>query len=294
MIEGLRDAQYRFNRIKSLQLQEMDVPTVRWVINEKDIERRRREVELNKLYKDAYLAWEGVHENQDYQRFGTSPVKGAYWQIQYPEGPYVWKDHIVKKPQCVKTTQVTPPEIREYFDPLLLSKPVPTMVFRRFGNLLPPEEELDILVKALLGFPKPMGYKQGNHNAILNDSWTINLRSTIEESENIMMDAFLRGFDGQAEQLKKAWEGKQVVGVDVSDELKDLLKVYTDAEEHLKQKESSALQLLESYAKKYLDAKEERVKVSKKLEALKSKMAAGQSCQSCGEDHDEDEEDEEE
>lgn len=106
-----------------------------------------------------------------------------------------------------------------------------------------------------------------------------------------MMDAFLKGFNGQLEQLKKAWEEKQVVGIDVSDELKDLLKVYTDAEEHLLSKEKSALESVENVMKRYLEAKDERKKVTQKLNALKQKMAAGQPPQQedCDCDEDEDE-----
>lgn len=269
----------------------LQLPTIKWTINERDVERRRKEVELNKLYRDAYLAWKGVYEDQEFQRFGTAPVRSAYWSICAP-GPYVWNPNKKKKKARVKITQVTPPEILQHYDPLLLSKPVPTMIFRRFGNLLPSEETLDILVKALLGFPKPMGYKQGNHCAILDDSWTVNLRST-QERENIMMDSFLRGFGGQSEELKKAWQEKQMIGVDVSDELKDLLKVYTDAEEHLLSKEKSALESVEAVMKRYLEAKDERKKVTQKLNALKQKLAAGQppkqeDCD-CDEDEDEDE-----
>lgn len=293
-LSSLRSLQYELNKRRSAMM-EVDykkglaLPTIRWTINEGDILRRRKEVELNKLYRDAYLAWEGVYNNAEFQKFGTAPVRKAYWSIHAP-GPYVWNPNNKKKKARVKTTQVTPPEIIQHFDKKLLGT-TNTMTFRRFGNLMPPEEILDILVKALLGFPQPMGYKQGNHCAILDDSWTVNLRST-QERENIMMDSFLRGFGGQSEALKKAWEEKQVIGVDVSDELKDLLKVYTDAEEHLKSKEKSALESLTHCMKRYLEAQAETLKVTQKLNTLKQKLAAGQHCQSCGEDHD-DEEDEE-
>lgn len=105
----------------------LELPTIRWTINERDIERRIQEVELSNLYKDAYSAWKGVHENQEFQSFGTAPVRDAYWKI-------------------------TPPEIKQHFDSKLLSKPAPTMIFKRFPRLSVPEDDLDILVKALLGF----------------------------------------------------------------------------------------------------------------------------------------------
>lgn len=174
------------------------------------------------------------------------------------------------------------------FDCNLLDVPVPKMVFKRFENLLTDEDRLDLLVRALLGFPRAMGYKQGNHCAILDDSWTINLRTT--HKENIMMDSFLSGFAGKSEELKKAWEGKQVSEVDISEELKDLLKVYTDAELHLKSKEDQALSSLESVMKRYMDAKEERKKVTLKLNTLKYKLGKSEPCDECDE-CDEDDED---
>ena len=257
------------------------MPNIRWVINEKGIERRRVEKELGNVYRDAYLAWDNYYrsncgDSSSFERFGSAPVRDAYWG--YATGPYVWKGNIKKRKQCVKTTHVTPPEILEYFDPKLLSTPAPTMVFRRFESLLPPEEQLDILVKALLGFPHPMGYKQGNHRCILDDAWTVNLRTTQEE--NVLMDAFLNGFGQQFSELKKQWDetqkGHGMIGIDVSDELKDLMKVYTDAEEHLKKKELDSLSQMEGYMKRYLDIKDERKKVTDKLNSLKHKLAAGQ------------------
>ena len=200
-LSSLRAAQFELNKRRSAMMEldykkGLELPTIRWTINEGDLIKRRQKQELEKLYRDAYLAWKGVYEDQEFQRFGTSPVRNAYWSI-YAPGPYVWNPHKKKKKTGVKTTQIRAPEILEHFDPKLLSTPMPTMIFRRFPSLSIPEYDLDILVKALLGFPQPMGYKRGNHCAILDDSWTVNLRSTIQDSENIMMDAFLRGFGGQ-------------------------------------------------------------------------------------------------
>ncbi len=299
-LRELRSLQYEYNRRRS-QMMEADykqglaVPTIRWVITEGDLRKHKMEKELQNVYRDAYLAWDNYYRDndisgQDYERFGTSPVRDAYWGIVPNPGPYVWKSNIKKRKPCVKTTQITPPEILEHFDPKLLSTPVPTMVFRRFDNLMPPEEELDILVKALLGFPQPMGYKYGSNNVILNDAWTVNLRTT--EKENVLMDAFLNGFGQQFSELKKQWEetqkGHGMVGIDVEDELKDLLKVYTDAEEHLKRKEADALSTLSGYMKRFLDIQEERKKVTDKLQTLKAKMT--HACEGCDEDEEEDEE----
>lgn len=63
-----------------------------------------------------------------------------------------------------------------------------------------------------------------------------------------------------------------MIPVDVSDELKDLFKVYTDAEKHLKAKEGSALETLTSYMKRFVEAQEERKKITHKLAILTQKM----------------------
>lgn len=282
MLGSLRDLQFELNKRRSAMMEldykkGLELPTIRWVINESDIIRRRQEVELSKLYRDAYLAWKGIYENTEFQKFGTAPVRNAYWSM-YAPGPYVWNLNKKSDKECVKSTHIP--------------KTGATMVFRRYPNLMTPEESLDILVKALLCFPQAMRYKQGNHQAVLDDSCTVNLRST-QERKNIMMDSFLRGFDGQSEELKKAWGEKQVIGLDVSDELKDLLKVYIDAEEHLLGKEKSALEGVEALMKRYLEAKDERKKVSQKLNNLKMKLAAGQAPRQEDCDCDEDEEDDE-
>ena len=279
-LKALRDLQFELKKRKSAMMEldykkGLELPTIKWTINEGDILRRRKEVELEKLYRNAYLAWEGVYENPEFQRFGTAPVGKAFFSM-YAPGPFVWKSHKSKKKECVKTTQVIPPEIMEHLDHKLLSTPMPTMIFRRFENLLPSEDKLDILVKALLGFSEPMGYTRGSNNKILNDSWTVNLRSTREESENIMMDAFLKGFGGQSEDSRKDDEEK-MIGIDISDELKDILKVYTDAEEHLLRNEKSALEIVTSNMKRYIQAQDERKNVSNKLTILKEKLAHGES-----------------
>ncbi len=285
----LRELQYEYNR-RQIAMMDRDyergaqVLRSGWQVNEQDIERRRQKMELEKLYKDAYMAWEGVHENMEYQEFGTSPVKNAYWRWN-ARGPYVWNPHNLRKRSCVKTTHVTPP--------------APMIVFRRFDNLLLPEEQLDVLVKALLGFPQPMGYKYGNYAGILNDSWMVNLRSTEEDGEDIMVSAFLNGFGGgSGKQLNKAVEGKhmedkRMVGVDVSDELNDLLRVYSDAEEHLKKNEANALESMTHCMKRYLEVMEERKKLTQKIKTLELKLQNGKQLdQDEGEEHEYEEKDE--
>jgi len=130
-----------------------------------------------------------------------------------------------KKERCDNKllTHPVPEYVRNMFGKKTPKHSGATMVFKRYPALSVPEYELDVLVKAFLGFPHPMGYKEERNNVILNEAWTINLRST--EKENIMMDAFLKGFNGKHEQLKKAWEesiktGLGTMEIDVSEEMK--------------------------------------------------------------------------
>ncbi len=100
----------------------------------------------------------------------------------------------------------------------------------------------------------------------------------------LSMDAFINGFtDGLKQQLGV----NDMVDIDITDELKDIHKVYTDGEAHLRQKETEFLSTLAIYMKKYLDVREERIKVSNKLGALNNKFK--NPCDECGEDEGEEE-----
>lgn len=72
----------------------------------------------------------------------------------------------------------------------------------------------------------------------------------------------------------------------VDEELKDLLRIYTDAEEHLRKKVEYTMQSLKAYMKKYLEEDEEHKKVLVKLSVLKNKMK-GEKPQEQEEDEDE-------
>ena len=255
------------------------MPTISWTINEGDLIRCKREVELSKIYRDAYLIWENFYDDSELQRFGLSPIRHAYWRFEgskRTKGLYTWEGKVVytKKKPLIDPKMLTNPIPKYIHD--MFGKKTPkhngaTMVFRRFPALSVPEYEFDILVKSLLEFPHPMGYKKGNNNKILNDSWMVNLRST--EKENIMMDSFLRGFSGQSEDLKNAWNDKQSIEIDVGSELKELLSIYQDAEKHLIIKEQQALDNFNIYMKLYLDSQQERKKITAKLESLTKKIS---------------------
>ena len=129
----------------------------------------------DQFYDGLFKAWEEVFESipqTDFKLFGTSAVRNAYWKIEKPK----------KTPRPKRQT-------------VFSRETIPKMVFRRFDNLLPEEERnyysLDILVKALLGFPEAIGYKLCNNKAILDDNWTINLKSSGEQD---ILAAFLMGF----------------------------------------------------------------------------------------------------
>ena len=74
--------------------------------------------------------------------------------------------------------------------------------------------------------------------------------------------------------------------IDISEELADLMKVYTEAEEHLKKKEAGELETMNNYMRRYMQVQDERRKVTDKLNALKHKMER-KACDECDEEDDE-------
>ena len=151
--------------------------------------------------------------------------------------------------------------------------------------------EMDILLSSFLGIPQVFGVKRNQNNVILNDSWTVNLKS---RRENIMMDSFLKGFGTEFENLKKQWcntppHTERQMGIDVSDELKDLFKVYTDANAHLESKEKTALNHLVNAMESFLAVHKEKTKVAQKLNTLQYKLKDNAGCGCEDEDEDEDE-----
>lgn len=103
--------------------------------------------------------------------------------------------------------------------------------------------------------------------------WDFVHRLEYKNIEELMMESFLRDM---GEDIKNEWkEGVQekfVRAEDITEELKDLLKVYTDSEDSLKKREDGDLATMQYHMKRYLKSYEDRVKVSEKLSKLKSKM----------------------
>lgn len=93
-------------------------------------------------------------------------------------------------------TKHLPHEVEQYFDRLLLSTPVPTMI----ENLFTPIKEYnewDAVLDALLP-EKVIGVRMGKNNIILNDAWVINLRRTDEFSPaNVIFEWFKEGANNE-------------------------------------------------------------------------------------------------
>lgn len=301
----LWDLQTEYNKRMSKMMN-----TIKWKIHKDEVEDYK--TRLNAQYRESKKAWDmywtrevekesdtlskvylnslgyGRAENMEYERFGTSPVKNAYW------APIIGKEAVGKvyieaeygSEQPVRFLTSTQNSGRRRIPE---NGKGSTMTFKRFPSLLPPDcvgIPENILTKALLGLLDEIGYRFAQGSAILNDSWQINLRET--KKGNLMLDMFLRGFDGKAEELKKAWE-KQNMGVDVHDELHDLLKVYKDAAEHLASQEKHRLQSLVSCMKDFIKVYEDRKEMDRKYNTLVSKLNPKKECDDCGCDHDEDE-----
>lgn len=60
--------------------------------------------------------------------------------------------------------------------------------------------------------------------------------------------------------------------IDLSAEVKDLVKMYEEKLEYYKSKESEYQTIAEGYMAEYLDIKEERLKMEEKLQVLLSKI----------------------
>lgn len=67
-------------------------------------------------------------------------------------------------------------------------------------------------------------------------------------------------------------KGSCRIGMDVTDEMEDLFKVYSDSEAHLRSKKERTLQELIYDMKIFIDHYDEHAKVSIKLTNLKNKL----------------------
>lgn len=159
--------------VMRLYYKDGEMPDIRWVVNERDVSKRKMEMELGKVYSEGYKAWQKYYEGgfKGCNRFSRLPA------IEQPSLPYTYK-----------------------LD----------------------EEELQ------------------------------------QKNQEDIMDA-----------------QENIIGVDVSEELRDLLKVYIDAEEKLKSIEADALASLTYEMKRFLAAQDKRKEISYKLHILKAKICKG-------------------
>lgn len=109
----------------------------------------------------------------------------------------------------------------------------------------PPTERefysLDILTKCLLGIKENVRYQDG----ILNEDCLVNLKKSKEVD---------------------------MTDVDVGDELKELLKIYSEYNQHLTNKHGNSLEILTNYMKHFIEIDEERKKVANRLQTIKEKI----------------------
>jgi hypothetical protein len=158
-------------------------------------------------------------------------------------------------------------QVKQYFDRILLDKPSPTVTFRRFDPLSVPQEHLGLLTRVLLGMKDEPRMKQGN--AILNDALVVNLACA--RGHKVHSD-LLNKFEKELNQIEE-----KKMNIDVSEELADLWKVYTDAYEHLKTREEQSISTLVLYMKHFIEIYEEKKSIGHKLNTLSYKVKAGSS-----------------
>lgn len=263
MKQDIKPYPYDFNRIRPLarELERIRTqlrPVTEAVVAEKVIRFRRKRLETRHLLRDL-----------------------------------VTKDVIVSKGMVI-TKHISPP-ITQRFRHTLLSTPAPsimslldnkhahaptprmlsamfgsshpvrqhssTMTFRRYPNLGTPETRENVLVNSLLKKRRTLACKFAKAKAICDDSWVVDL--TQPEKRNTLMDSYFRTLR-QPQQETKA--------VDVSQELMDLMKIYSDAHEQLSTRERYAHSSLVDAMRTYLEVYDERRAIADKLSTLKSKI----------------------
>ena len=134
------------------------------------------------------------------------------------------------------------------------------MVFRQYENLVGGEVGSGELVDVFVGM---MG--GGVYSGDMRGEWVIN--------NNRRCD------------MECGMEEDEYMGIDVTEELVELMRVYVESERVLRASEECKLRYMTAYMKEYIGAKEKREEVTIKIEKLKNKMNGEEEC----EDGDEDE-----
>lgn len=247
------------------------------------------------IFVRAYLTNHKAYEEEDkyYRGFGTSPVLNTYWKISDgidpPSERLEYEEiNMFDKPEIYQVSSDTfNKKLLSNPKPKLFSSASPTMVFRRYNNLLAPTENLSLFTRMFLGKKDTLGVKFAMNQAVLDDSWKINLVDSPEDYKPRGVIETVRSLQYEYNKRK----GMQMQISDMTNELNDLLKVYDDAEKHLREKKESLLTSHESAMKRYLEAKEEHLRVLTKLNTLRDKLAP-KACEDCDEDEDDYEDDE--
>lgn len=167
--------------------------------------------------------------------FGTSPVKDAYWVESTPEGAVI-----------------TPMKDDEY-----------QLVY---ASMPDGYDDLSLYAKAYLGMLQSRGYRFNQAQAILNDSWVVNLRTPDMNNAQKL-----------SEELKKRWEGKEghpMYSVDLTSEMKDLLKTYENASAFRGRQAKDALDHMYRATKNWIECHETKIVEDTKLEEFRKKMKA--------------------
>lgn len=204
------------------------------------------------------------------------------------------------------------PEIMQYYNKRLLNNAGPAMIFKRYADLPTPEMSIyDHLVTACINNLKPINhddyiakmiYKEstpmavkfnprvhdGRLDGILNDSWTVNLRPNKPKERETKMEAF----ENLQKYLRECGKPEdRPNGQNITAELEDLKKIYTDGLVATKRSQDYAHQSLVSCMRQYLKAFDDNNALASKLSGLECKMAKPKEdeecdCPACREDGD--------
>lgn len=206
--------------------------------------------------------------------FGTSPVKDAYWVESTPEGAVFTpmqaeygSEYQIKLRPCTMGN-LAPGDtvvIKSVHKDILQNYDYPgyQMVYVPVPDVY---DDLSLYAKAYLGILQTIGYRFSRAKAILNDSWVVNLRTPDMNNAQKL-----------SEELKKRWEGKEghpMYSVDLTTEMKDLLKTYESASVIRGRQAKDALDDMYRATKEWIECHEAKMAEDTKLEEFRKKMKA--------------------
>lgn len=128
----------------------------------------------------------------------------------------------------------------------------------------------NILHQSYLDRFKNIKYKFERKNVLLDDDLQINIINT--ESDKNMREWANKKLIEALSMTTKEKEMFNEEPIELTEELKDLVRIYSEAEEKLKNRETGNLETLNYQMKHYLKAKEEREVITIKLRNLLNKL----------------------